>query len=177
MRTTLGAFLIVLALAGSASEAHALCAAGSDSLRSVDVAFEGVALPGPVSPDGTLLSPARFEVTEWLKGSGPAQVEVPTAVSGDPDGEIFSMVSVGINPTPGERWLVMLRDGSPSCTGSRLLDDSGTIHDEESTSASFPRPLAGLLAAIAAAGVAAVARVRRSRRSSLTLAPAMEDRQ
>ncbi len=92
-------------------------------------------MSGPVTPDGALLSPARFKVTRWVKGDGPAEVEVPTAVKQDQEGRILKVFSVGIVPSPGERWLVMLRDGSPICTGSRLLAQGEEAPASESSSA------------------------------------------
>ncbi len=67
---------LVVSLVAAAPAAHASCVSGSESIDSADTAFEGVAKPGPASPDGALLSPARFKVTRWVKGDGPAEVEV-----------------------------------------------------------------------------------------------------
>ena len=101
--------------------AYAICASGSQSIESADSVFEAMALPGPTAPNGALLSPARFEVIEWIKGDGPSVVEVETAVS--QQGEFVVVVSEGIAPEPGQRWVVMLEDGSAACTGSRPLEE------------------------------------------------------
>lgn len=108
----------VLVVTGAAP-AGAVCVAGSEKLSSVDRAFEGVAQPGPTGLDGELLSPARFRVSRWIKGAGPSEVEVPTAVRRQ--GDLYMVVSEGIHPRPSERWVVMLRGESAACTGSRVL--------------------------------------------------------
>jgi hypothetical protein len=125
---------LVVSLIAAAPAAHASCVSGSESIDSADTAFEGVAKPGPASADGALLSPARFKVTGWVKGDGPAEVEVPTAVQQDKGSGMLMKDSVGITPSPAERWLVMLRDGSPGCTGSRLLTEGETVGTSESSS-------------------------------------------
>lgn len=142
----------LLGLVAAAPVAEASCVSGLESIGSVDTAFEGVAMSGPVSPDGTLLSPARFKVTRWVKGDGPAEVDVPTAVQQDQDGGMLRVVSVGIVPSPGERWLVMLRDGSPSCTGSRLLAQGEEVPASESSSARVVGGGLVVLAVIAGVG-------------------------
>ncbi len=140
---------LFLSLVAAAPVAQASCVSGSESMDSADTAFEGVAMSGPITPDGALLSPARFEVTRWVKGDGPAEVEVPTAVQQAREGGMLKVFSVGIVPSPGERWLVMLRGGSPICTGSRLLAQGEEVPASESSSV---RVIGGLVALSVIAG-------------------------
>lgn len=134
------ATLVVVVPAWSAS---AVCAPASDAAHwdRAGVVFEGRALDGPTA-GGTLLSPARFEVFEYLKGDGPDVAEVTTAVRDAGDG-LYEHLSVGIGPSPGEVWRIYAdrpADGAALatsiCAGSELLRDqpppadlSSDVHD------------------------------------------------
>jgi hypothetical protein len=132
--------------------ADAMCMAGSDDMATVDEVFVGVALDAPTALDDNLVSPARFEVVRWVKGDGAAVVEVPTAVSTSFGGGI-TLTEDDITPRPGERWLVMLRNGSATCTGSRVLRRGEEAPSaEEST---FPPALAVIAVVIVATGASA----------------------
>ncbi|MBI2167940.1 MAG: hypothetical protein HYU28_00335 [Actinobacteria bacterium] len=82
----------------SVEPARASCAPGTPDF---DLAFEGVAVEGPEDPStGQLLSPARFNVEEWIEGEGPSRVEVVTATQ--VEGDLIRSDSVGITPKAGE---------------------------------------------------------------------------
>ena len=124
--------LVVVLVLGGPGSARASCAALSDAEQRAlaDVVFEGVALAGEID-NGTLLSPARFRVDRYLKGSGSGVVQVTTAYeSSGPFGLLgTSLVStVGITPRPGERWRILAQTKSENaldtsiCLGSERLD-------------------------------------------------------
>lgn len=125
-RSRTGALVIALLLIsaatiGFAPPAQASCL-GPDG-RSTwpgDEKFIGVALPGPTTPDGALLAPARFWVFRWIEGDGGRVEQVETSYSAIPEGG-YVEISVGIKPKAGEVWFVELRNGSPACTRSRSL--------------------------------------------------------
>jgi hypothetical protein len=108
VRTTLAAAAVMSScLLAPATPAWAACAAMSQAqqLESADIVFEGRALPGSQAPDRTLLSPARFKVTDLLKGEAPDVVEVTTGTSAQGDGLVMTM-SEGITPRAGEAWRI-----------------------------------------------------------------------
>jgi hypothetical protein len=130
VRTVMVVHTTVLALVLTGPSAFADCAPATDTelLDRAEVVFEGQALEGPTS-DGTLLSPARFLVSDYLKGDGPEIVGVTTAVTRDRSGT-YAWISVGIEPSPGEVWRIYadeVTDGSDIstsiCSGSRYLRD------------------------------------------------------
>ena len=112
------ALATMLSLA-AAAPASAACRIDADttpreaerlSFARSDIVLEGVALGGP-NDSGALLSPARFRVIRYLKGSGPKIVKVQTAtVRQGPD--LFEKTSERIDPRPGERWRIYA-EGSP----------------------------------------------------------------
>lgn len=129
-RTVVVVHTTVLALVMTAPSAFADCAPATDAelLDRAEIVFDGQALDGPTS-DGTLLSPARFLVSDYLKGDGPEVVEVATAVTRERSGT-YAWISVGIEPSPGEVWRIYadaVSDGSNTgtsiCAGSRYLRD------------------------------------------------------
>lgn len=76
-------------------------------LESATVAFIGIALPGSAVTEGsgrTLVSPARFRVLKWLKGSGSAVVTVKTGVTRNSNG--FATGEDGIMPVAGQKWTI-----------------------------------------------------------------------
>jgi hypothetical protein len=75
-----------LAVAFLAAPAYAACApiTEADALARANVVFEGVAQPGVTRDDGTLGTPARFSVLQYLKGTGPQVVSVTDAANSDP---------------------------------------------------------------------------------------------
>jgi hypothetical protein len=107
---------------GSAASCAALPPGGA--LAQARVAFVGVALPGPTARLGNrrlLISPARMRVRRYLKGTGPRIVRVQTGVFGD-----GAFGSEGIDPAPGERWIVYTRSERPPyatgvCDGSKRI--------------------------------------------------------
>jgi hypothetical protein len=101
----------LLALAAalcSPAAAHAACAATplAAQAASTPVIVMATALPGATGRGGVgLLSPATFRVTRYEKGSGPGTIRVGTALSKLADGTV-GIGSEGINPLPGQRWLL-----------------------------------------------------------------------
>lgn len=102
------------------------------SLLSVDAAavvFDGVARPGPVAPDGTLASPATFEVVRYVKGTGPERVAVYTGTT--IKGELVAFIAGSVAPRAGETWRIVVPEGTDlteqvqtACTKSERLDDA-----------------------------------------------------
>jgi hypothetical protein len=132
------------------SAAYASCVEMSEAEQRdrADVVFEGRALPGPET-DGSLLTPARFEVEEYLEGDGPDVVDVVTA-SRDEGGGIVSHVSVGVSPRAGETWRIYARrptvDGpleTSECDGSVRLSDAPTADAGGSEPAADSDPRGG----------------------------------
>ena len=127
MKYLLAAAALVTALAG-VPHADAACAGPytrRQAFRDARLVFDGVALGGP-SVDGYLLSPARFRVERYRKGSGPKVVRVQTAYRQHEDG-LVSVSSELISPRRGQRWRIFTRT-SPDrviktsvCQGSRRL--------------------------------------------------------
>ena len=95
---------------GTVAGAADSCTAASppaylDQARTV---FTGTALPGPTAGAGSagavLVSPARFRVLSYLKGSGPGVVTVQTALT--IRGNAVAAVEDGIEPRAGQRWRI-----------------------------------------------------------------------
>jgi hypothetical protein len=101
-----------------ASPARAACRAltEADALAGADLIFEGVSQPGDLRADGTLATPARFSVLQYLKGDGPRVVSVTDA----PGVDAMHLLS-------GEGWVIYGRGSSGGaiatspCFGSYLL--------------------------------------------------------
>jgi len=69
--------------------------------------FDATTLPGPSDPRSrTLLSPAHFTVSRYLKGHGPTVVRVQTAVTPGPRSGEYSYVEDNLQPRAGQRWLI-----------------------------------------------------------------------
>jgi hypothetical protein len=117
-----GVVAVALAVPTSAS---ALCAASSErqQFQRAEVVFVGIAMRGPNAHRGQLLSPARFWVVRYLKGTGPRVVSVQTGLSRK--GNVLRGISIGIDPRAGEPWKIFgawSRSGvvrTSRCTGSR----------------------------------------------------------
>jgi hypothetical protein len=79
---------------------------GYDPYRAADVVVDGVLLSGP-SRGGSLISPARFQVRRYVKGSGPRRLRVRTVtdqvLSGDFPGA-FLQTPGRFFPRPGETY-------------------------------------------------------------------------
>ena len=76
--------------------------------RSARIVLEGRMLPGATASVGdhrVLSSPARVDVTRYLKGHGPRIVRVQTGVTATSNG--VSEDSEGILPLAGERWRIL----------------------------------------------------------------------
>ena len=88
----------------------ASCAAMSASayLAGARAVFIGTALGGPTAEAGSagavLLSPARFHVIRYLKGSGARVVTVQTALTSQ--GSTMAASEDGIQPRAGQRWKI-----------------------------------------------------------------------
>jgi hypothetical protein len=95
---------------GTAAGAAGVCAAMSASayLAGARAVFIGTALGGPAAEAGSagavLLSPARFRVIRYLKGSGPRVVTVQTALTSQ--GSVMADSEDGIQPRAGQRWKI-----------------------------------------------------------------------
>ena len=115
---------------GPAHSAGSSCARLSKQQQRerAEVIFDGVALPGPTARasgfDG-LLSPARFWVRNYRKGSGPRVLWVQTHLR--LRGGRYVSSRVGIVPWAGERWRIFGRrtgDGfvrTSVCAGSQRI--------------------------------------------------------
>lgn len=100
-----------------------------DSYRLAEVAFIGVAQDGPTDRHGYLMSPATFEVVEYLKGSGPARLKVETGATPAAKRKGPHPASYGISPRANDKWQVFgeLRGGvvrTSICVGSRQMRGS-----------------------------------------------------
>jgi hypothetical protein len=98
-----------------------------EEYRFARLVFEGRMLPGAIARVGenrVLSSPARVDVTRYLKGHGPRIVRVQTGVTVTSNGVTEN--SEGILPLAGERWRIFAdRSRQPlptsDCNGSRRL--------------------------------------------------------
>ena len=116
-RLILVSSVAAMAVAFGAWPAHAVCRAQTEAeaVARADVVFEGVSQPGNLRDDGTLATPARFSVLQFLKGSGPRVVTVTDARGVDP-----------MRVLSGEYWIIygkLLPDGvvgTSPCYGSYL---------------------------------------------------------
>lgn len=119
-------FVVLVALPVSAG---ATTCAGLLSFGGAAVVLDGVAQPGPTAPDGTLASPATFEVLRYVKGAGPARVQVHTVATVE-DGMV-AVIPGSIAPRAGETWRILATDEtdlsepiSTACTQSERLEDA-----------------------------------------------------
>jgi hypothetical protein len=100
------------------------CAVGTTG---ASVIFEGVVMPGPVATVGghsVALSPARLQVTHYLKGDGPTIVMVSTGVSGK--NGVVTVTEDGILPIVNQTWKIYATSvGQPFqtsiCAGSHVI--------------------------------------------------------
>jgi hypothetical protein len=119
---------VVLWSLASPSSALAQCVARSPAAISGDaeVIVDAVALPASSSPDGRLLSPARFRVERYDKGTGPNEIDVVTGDLRTPDG-VFASVSEALHVVAGERWRLIGSDDAgrltPACGASAQLPE------------------------------------------------------
>lgn len=104
MRIGLVSAIIAVALAWPTAALATLCSSQL-SFDGAAVVLEGVAQPGPSTPDGTLTSPAIFEVLRYVKGAGPSRVEVHTGITTS-DG-LLQVIAGSIAPRAGETWRIL----------------------------------------------------------------------
>ena len=113
-------FVILVALPTSVG---ATCA----SLLSFDnaaVVFDGAAQPGPAAPDGTLASPATFEVLRYVKGTGPERVAAYTGTT--IEDELIVSIAGSVAPRAGETWRILVPEGTdPRPTSSDRVHEVG----------------------------------------------------
>ena len=132
MRRLVLVSVVVAALAAPAS-ASAQCLASSEQQQfdRAELVFVGIAMRGPNAKGGRLLSPARFWVVRYLKGTGPKVVRVETGLRRV--GRVLRGVSTGIDPRAGEPWKIVgtrSRSGvvrTSRCTGSRRFGSIDTF--------------------------------------------------
>lgn len=104
MRIGLVSALVAVILALPTTALATLCSSQL-SFDGAAVVLEGVAQPGPSTPDGTLTSPATFEVLRYVKGTGPSNVDVHTGTTVENG---MTQVIVGsIAPRAGETWRIL----------------------------------------------------------------------
>lgn len=122
-------FVVVVALPATAG---ATTCAGLLSFDGAAVVLDGIAQPGPAAPDGTLASPATFEVLRYVKGTGPARVQVHTGTT--VEGGLVAVIPGSIAPRAGETWRILateeidLSEPIPTaCTQSERLEDAAVV--------------------------------------------------
>lgn len=126
-----GVAALLLALGASPSWASCTRESGSGQRARADAVFLGVALDGPAA-DGYLVSPARFEVLEYEKGTGARVVDVTTGTL--VEGLHMTALSNGIHPEAGERWRIYGRHNgevieTSACDGSHRI--GADLHAED----------------------------------------------
>lgn len=111
--------------AGTVTGGGGSCAAVSAAahLERARTVFIATALPGPAH-GAVLVSPARFRVVSYLKGSGPREVTVQTALS--VQGDTVTAAEDGIEPRAGQRWRIYTTSAhmpyeASDCGGSCVL--------------------------------------------------------
>lgn len=116
--------------------ADATTCAGLLSFDDAAVVLDGIAQPGPTAPDGTLASPATFEVLRYVKGTGPARVQAHTGTT--VDGAMVAVIPGSIAPRAGETWRILATDEAdlsepiPTvCTQTEQLEDATVTGDHE----------------------------------------------
>ena len=128
MRRLLALALLLAVPAAGAEAAGVSCSYSTEQqLRArAQVIFVGVALDGPATEDGFLVSPARFRVLRYLKSRGPRVVRVTTAVSRQSNGT-YAYLSESVLARAGEPWRIYgRRNGrgviiASPCSGSRIV--------------------------------------------------------
>lgn len=110
----------------------ASCAAltPAQQFKAARVVFDGTTLNGRTVRFGgrpVLSSPARFRVSRYLKGHGPAVVRVETGSAAARDGVVVT--EDGIQPLVGQRWRIYAHTSrepfaTSICSGTRLLPRS-----------------------------------------------------
>jgi hypothetical protein len=130
--------------AGTVTGGGDSCAAASAAahLKLARTVFIATALPGQAH-GGVLVSPARFRVVSYLKGSGPHEVAVLTGLS--VQGNAVTVGEDGIEPRAGQRWRIYTTSAhmpyeTSDCGGSCVL--GGPRDDVNITCAQEDRQLA-----------------------------------
>jgi hypothetical protein len=126
---TISAGLLIAGCGSSARHQTAIVSGGSSAscagltraqeMTHANVVIEGIMLSGPTVPTGSsrvLTSPARVHVLRYLKGDGPSVVKIQTGFS--PQGSDVAVTEDGIQPRPGERWIIYSSSRSQPFTTS-----------------------------------------------------------
>ena len=105
--------LVLVASGPLGAQAQPACPGISEAraLAEADLVFEGVAQAGPAAANGLLATPARFRVTNYIKGSGGTIV----SVAGGPRTEgvgFLSLPSAGVPARAGEGWVIYAKGDS-----------------------------------------------------------------
>lgn len=136
MRVGLVAAILVVVSVALPTMADATTCAGLLSFDEAAVVLDGIAQPGPTAPDGTLASPATFEVLRYVKGTGPARVQVHTGTT--VDGAMVAIIPGSIAPRAGETWRILATDGAdlsepiPTvCTKAEQLEDAAVFPGDQ----------------------------------------------
>jgi len=134
--------LVILAPLG----ARASCVAITESQATAkaDVVFEGIAEPGQADARGALISPARFSVLKYRKGTGPSVLSV--AIDAADNGVVRS----------GEVWVIYATGSTggtlqtSTCDGTYLASGPKPFVTETPTPSPTPHPSASVAARPAA---------------------------
>lgn len=174
--------VILIAVGGVAYPAAAWAACATlpprELAANASVILVAQALDGPAAA-GRLLTPARFRVLRYIKGTGPPVVQVETELARRTgSGGATSAASEEISPRPGDVWKIYAQR-SPNgilttsiCAGSEKLGERALPATDQSRSPpASSRPAAdssaspwALVAALAVVLLAAVAILFRTRR-------------
>jgi hypothetical protein len=137
---TIGVGLAIVGCGGSAAHRTAIVDGGSSAscaglsraqeIKHARVVIKGIMLWGPTVWSGSsrvLVSPARVHVLRYLKGNGPSVVRIQTGASRR--GTAVAVTEDGIQPKPGERWILYSSGRSQPfttslCGGSHRLSRS-----------------------------------------------------
>jgi hypothetical protein len=121
--TTTIALILALPTTASATTCEGLL-----SFDGAAVVLDGVAQTGPAAPDGTLASPATFEVLRYAKATGPGSVQVDTGTT--VENGVVGVIPGSIAPRAGEIWRILVAPDTdltgliPTvCTQSERLQD------------------------------------------------------
>jgi hypothetical protein len=113
----------LLALAPAAASAACAARDPADLADEAQVLFVGRALDGErAAPGGPLISPARFEVLAYEKGTGASERLVTTGHSRNVG------IAEGIGPKPGELWRIYGREGSNGVVSTGACEGSALDH-------------------------------------------------
>ena len=128
-----GALLLLLFTPSEAWATTCKPQTAEQARHGAEVVIEATTIEVVAEPAGTSGADrvARFRVDHYRKGSGPAEVKVRTGQRPDPNGE--TMVFGGLNPQPGERWVLygeweaeaLVR--TSICDGSHVASEPGTF--------------------------------------------------